>query len=190
MKNAVNKEINELAHLLGKISTNGYTSKLLEVSNVIVMALAGGHTILTAGNGGSAADADHFAAELAGKFEEATRRALPAVSLNTNTSILTAVANDFGFEQVFSRQLAALGHPGDVFVFFSTSGNSKNILEAVKQCKKTGIKTVGILGRDGGIVRKLCDFSLIVPSRRVPRIQEVHTLILHIICLLVDRHYC
>ena len=188
VKNELN-EIKELASLIHKMSTNVYLNKLSEISGIIVNALVGERKNLTAGNGGSAAEANHFAAELSGKFENMARRALPAASLNTNDSILTAVANDFGFEQVFSRQVAALGRPGDVFIGFSTSGNSKNIIEAVKQCKKADITTIGILGRDGGAAGNLCDFTLVVPSKRVPRIQEIHALIVHIICSSVDRYF-
>ena len=137
------------------------------------------------GNGGSAADAQHFAAELTGRFER-ERRAWPAVALTTDTSALTAIGNDYGFDHVFSRQLEALGRPGDLLIAISTSGNSRNVLQAVAHAKANGIATIGLLGRDGGQLAREVDHALVIPSERTARIQEMHILILHIWCEMLD----
>ena len=152
-------------------------------------ALRGGGKVLVMGNGGSAADAQHFAAELVGRFLR-ERRALPAIALTTDTSILTAVGNDYGFETVFSRQVEALARPGDVVIGISTSGNSPNVLRALQAARKIGCSTVGLLGRDGGQIAPLVDISLTVSSMDTPHIQEVHAMIVHILCDLVERQVC
>lgn len=144
-------------------------------------SITNGGKILFAGNGGSAADAQHFAAELVGRYKK-ERKGYPAIALTTDTSILTAWTNDYEYDTVFSRQIEALGKKGDVFVGISTSGNSKNIIKAVEEARKQGIKVVLFLGKDGGVLGKEGDVSLIVPSQNTPRIQEVHMLFLHSIC--------
>lgn len=151
-------------------------------------ALVGGHTVYFLGNGGSAADCQHLAAELVGRFQK-ERRALPAAALTTDTSILTAVGNDYGFEQVFARQVAALVRPGDVVVGLSTSGNSANVVNAVSQARKRGAVTVGLTGRGGGELARLCHICIRVPSDVTARIQEAHILIGHIVCALIDNEY-
>ncbi len=134
--------------------------------------------ILIAGNGGSAADAQHFAAELVGRFQ-VNRRALPCIALNTDTSNLTAIGNDFGFNEVFARQVEALGQPKDAFIGISTSGNSENIIAAVREAKKQGMTTIGLLGRDGGKLVTMVDHAVVVPHDVTARIQEAHIFILH-----------
>jgi D-sedoheptulose 7-phosphate isomerase len=151
----------------------------------IIKTYTNGDKILIAGNGGSAADAEHFAAELEGRYR-LERKALPAMALTTNTSTLTAIANDYGYDKVFSRQLEAYARKGDIFIGISTSGNSENIIEAMKYSKDNGIKTIGLLGRDGGKLRDLCDISIVVPSDNTPRIQESHIFIIHTVCELVE----
>src|SRR5687768_11329300 len=147
-----------------------------------------GRTAFFFGNGGSAADAQHFAAELMHRVEKG-RIGIPAIALNTDTSLLTALGNDEGFDQVFAKQLQTLARAGDLAVAISTSGNSKNILEALRTAKEKQCFTVGLLGNDGGKARELCDLSLIVPHTSTPRIQEVHEMILHLVCqLLENRH--
>ncbi|MCD6412770.1 MAG: SIS domain-containing protein [Elusimicrobia bacterium] len=141
--------------------------------------------IIVFGNGGSAADAQHFVAELACKFEK-VRKPLRAVALTTNTSMLTATSNDFGFEFVFSRQIEALACEGDVAVAISTSGNSENVLKAVAAAKKLGVRTVALTGGGGGKLKKICDIVIDVPSSRTSRIQEAHILILHSICEVIE----
>ena len=148
-------------------------------------ALAGGQRILLCGNGGSAADAQHIAAELVGRFVR-ERDALPAIALTTDTSALTAIGNDYGFDQVFARQLAALCVPGDVLVAISTSGNSPNVLAAVEAAHARGVRVVGLLGRDGGRLASRCDVSVVVPSTVTASIQECHIFIGHLWCAWLD----
>ena len=152
----------------------------------IVAALNAGNKILTLGNGGSAADAQHFAAEFVGRFLR-ERRALPAVALTTDTSLLTAVGNDFGFDQIFNRQIEALAQPGDVVIGISTSGNSANVALAMETAQQIGCKTIGLLGRDGGIIAPMSDIQLTVPVQETPHIQEAHITIIHLICDLVEQ---
>jgi len=153
---------------------------------VLIEAFKSGHKVLTMGNGGSAADAQHFAAELVGRFL-LERKALPAIALTTDTSILTAVGNDYGFDDVFKRQVEALVSPGDVLIGISTSGNSQNIKRALEVGKSSGAKTVGLLGRDGGEIGLMVDSNLTVPSDETPRIQEAHLFIIHMLCDLVEK---
>lgn len=141
-------------------------------------ALSGGGKILVAGNGGSAADAQHFAAELVGRFQR-NRRALPCIALTTDTSNLTAIGNDFGFREVFSRQVEALGRHGDVFVGISTSGHSENIVSAVREARGQGMFSLALLGRDGGVLASLADMAVVVPHPVTARIQEAHIFLLH-----------
>lgn len=156
---------------------------------VILSALRTGNKVLIMGNGGSAADAQHFAAEFVGRFLR-KRRALPAIALTTDTSLLTAVANDFGFDQVFKRQVEALGQPGDVVVGISTSGNSPNIVLAMDAARQNGCQTIGLLGRDGGAIAALVDLAVTVPVAETPYIQEAHITIIHLICDLVEQQLC
>lgn len=158
-------------------------------AQIIIKALKSGKKIMIAGNGGSAADSQHFAGELTCTFENPKRKALRAISLNTNASIMTAWANDFSFEGVFSRQVSALGEPGDVLFSITTSGNSGNVLEAMKAAKGIGIKNVLLSGKGGGKAAGLADFSIIVPSESTPRIQECHIFIIHEICRMIDKEF-
>jgi D-sedoheptulose 7-phosphate isomerase len=151
----------------------------------IVTALAAGGTVLVFGNGGSAADAQHVVAELVGRFVK-NRRAWPAVALTTDTSILTAVGNDFGFDQVFSRQIEALGRRGDVAIGITTSGDSPNVLRALEAAQARGLVTVALTGRSGGAAGRLADIHVNVPETVTARIQEAHTTMLHLMCELVD----
>ena len=152
---------------------------------LIVAAITNGHKVLLAGNGGSAADAQHIAAELSGRFVK-ERKALPGIALTVDTSALTAIANDYGYNHVFSRQVEALAQPGDLFIGISTSGNSQGILNAFEAAKKMGCKTLGLSGRDGGKMNGICDLNIVVPSDVTARIQEMHILIGHILCKAVD----
>lgn len=147
-----------------------------------------GGRILVAGNGGSAADAQHLAAELSGRYLK-ERKALAGIALTTDTSALTAIGNDYGFDFVFSRQVEALGRPGDLFIGISTSGNSPNIVKAVESAKHLGLKTLGLLGRDGGKLKGLVDDALVVPSSVTARIQEVHQMVYHFWCEALDAHF-
>ncbi len=146
-----------------------------------------GNKVLIAGNGGSAAEAQHFAAEIISGYKNFERKGYPAIALTTDSSILTAWSNDHDFHTLFARELEALGQVGDVFIGISTSGNSKNLIGAVKKAKDMGIQTICFLGRDGGKLREITDHSIIVPSHNTPRIQEVHMLLTHMICEEVEK---
>ena len=161
-------------------------SAIFEAGQIICDALQKSNKILVCGNGGSAGDAQHLAAELVGRFEM-ERRALPGIALTTDTSILTALGNDYGYDTVFARQIEGLGDKGDVFIGISTSGSSKNILIANETAKKKGLKTVGLLGRDGGSLASLADLSIVIPHNNTARIQEVHIFIIHFWASLVEK---
>ena len=154
--------------------------------NLLSNCLKENGTIFWCGNGGSASDSQHIAAELVGRFKK-ERRALRSVALTTNTSILTSVGNDYGFKEIFSRQLEALGSSGDVLVGISTSGNSENIIRAFKVAKNLGITTLALTGKDGGNLKTISDHYLIVTSESTARIQESHILIGHILCDLIEK---
>ena len=159
--------------------------QIQKVAKQCINAYRGGNKTLIAGNGGSAADAQHIAGEFVSKFYF-DRPALPSIALTTDTSILTAIGNDYGYEKIFSRQVEANGIKGDIFIGISTSGNSPNLIDAFKTCKSKGLFTVGLSGKAGGKMASLCDICLKVPSNETPRIQEAHILIGHIICFLVE----
>ena len=147
--------------------------------------LRAGHKVMLCGNGGSAADSQHIAAELVGRFVK-DRKALPAIALTTDTSALTSIGNDYGFEDVFARQVSALGRAGDCLVAISTSGNSRNVIRATETARAAGIHTIGLLGRDGGALRKLCEVPIVVPSTTTARIQEAHGFIGHTLCAIIE----
>jgi len=174
----------QIVHAL--IASDSLRAALAAAAAACAGRLAAGGKILLAGNGGSAADAQHVAGELVGRFAF-DRPGLPAVALTVDTSILTAVANDYGYEAVFARQVQALGAAGDVFIGYSTSGRSPNILRALAEARVRGLVTIGLCGADGGAMTALCDHLLAVPSRATPRIQEAHLLLGHVLCELVER---
>lgn len=164
------------------------TEVILKIAEVLANSLNAGGKLLLCGNGGSAADCQHLAAELIGRLGPGReRKALPAIALTTDSSNLTALGNDYGFHSIFSRQVTGLGHPGDTLIGISTSGNSQNVIEAVLEAKKLKIQTVGFLGGTGGSLRNLVDFPIIVPSSNVGRIQESHITIGHLICDVAER---
>jgi len=160
-------------------------SGIEDATRAITDAFRNKQKILLAGNGGSAADSQHIAGELVNRFYF-DRPGLPAIALTTDSSVLTAIGNDHGFSRVFARQIEALGNNGDVFVGISTSGNSPDIIEALKTCKEKKILTIGLTGLSGGLMKGMCDICICVPSEETPRIQEVHILIGHIICSIVE----
>ena len=161
---------------------------LLAQAEDMAERLRRGGRILVCGNGGSAADAQHLAAELSGRYLK-ERRALAGLALTTDTSALTAIGNDYGFDQVFSRQVEALGRPGDLLIGISTSGNSANVIRAAASAKELGVRTLGLLGRDGGKLKGLMDDALVVPSTVTARIQEVHQMIYHFWCEALDAEF-
>jgi len=159
--------------------------QITECALLMAAALRDGKKILLMGNGGSAADAQHFAAEMVGRFLR-ERRGLPAIALTTDTSILTAVGNDYGFDRIFSRQVEALAQPGDVVVGISTSGNSRNVLAAMTLAEELGCRTVGLLGQDGGVLAEAVSLAITVPVRETPHVQEAHITIIHMLCDLIE----
>lgn len=157
-----------------------------ETCNTLINCYKQGHRVYIMGNGGSAADAQHFAAELVGRYM-LERKGLPAVAFTTDTSILTAVGNDYGYDDIFRRQVEALVEKGDVIFGISTSGNSKNIYEALKLAKEKGATTIGFLGKTGGTCKQLCDIPIVIEYSRTPNIQETHEMIIHTICEIVEK---
>ena len=163
--------------------------KKIELFSIkLVETLKNGNRIYLMGNGGSAADCQHIAAELVGRFRN-KRKGLPAIALTTDTSILTAVANDYSFDKIFERQIEALANKGDLVIGISTSGNSMDVVKGILKAKEIGCYTVGLLGKNGGKLKNLVDLPIIVPSNNTPRIQECHILIGHIVCEIVDREF-
>ncbi|MDP9174012.1 MAG: D-sedoheptulose 7-phosphate isomerase [Planctomycetota bacterium] len=160
--------------------------KIQQVGQLLRDAFSSGHKMLTFGNGGSAADAQHFAEEMIGRFLR-TRRPLPAIALTTDGTAMTCISNDFGYEEVFSRQVEALAAPGDVVVGFSTSGNSPNVLKALRYAKQKSAITVALLGNTGGKIAPEVDHPIIVPAKITSHIQEMHIIIVHLLCEMVDR---
>jgi len=158
---------------------------VLRVVDLLAAAFRHGRRVLVFGNGGSASDAQHFAAEFVGRFQK-ERRAVAAIALTTDTSILTAIGNDYAFDRVFARQIEGLGESGDVAIGITTSGGSKNVVEALTMAKDRGLTTVAVTGRDGGEAGRIADVHLNVPDRSTARVQEVHRTLLHVICELVE----
>ncbi|HSA06722.1 MAG TPA: D-sedoheptulose 7-phosphate isomerase [Candidatus Gastranaerophilales bacterium] len=164
--------------------------ELIELAaNIIINAFKAGKKLLICGNGGSAADSQHIAAEMIGKFYRIDRPALPAIALSTNTSIITAIGNDFGYEKTFVRQVEALGQKDDVLLSISTSGNSENALEASKLAKQKGMKIISLTGDSGGMLKDISDITITIPSNNTPIIQNAHITICHIICELVENEF-
>ncbi len=161
------------------------TSSLIHLAEHLSKAFTNNKKLLICGNGGSAADAQHLAAEFVNRFQ-LERKPLPALALTTDTSIITSVANDYSYNEVFSKQINALGVQGDILLAISTSGRSENVLSAIRTAKKKGLYTVGFIGGDGGEMRRLVDLALVVKSDQTPRVQETHILAGHLICELVD----
>jgi D-sedoheptulose 7-phosphate isomerase len=184
LRNYAVQEIEESIAVKVELARN-YCDKIVEAAFLILKRLGAGGKLIVFGNGGSAADAQHIAAEFVGRYRT-ERTALSAIALTTDSSCLTAISNDFGFENVFSRQLEAIGKPEDVVLAISTSGNSPNVLRAAALAKKFGMATVGLSGRSGGALRDCVDLCLTVPADSTPRIQEAHALIIHIISGIVE----
>ncbi|WP_346353554.1 D-sedoheptulose 7-phosphate isomerase [Azotosporobacter soli] len=183
MKNLLDAAFDEHQQTIDRLRRQ--SDLILQIAQVWRVALKNGNKILFCGNGGSAADCQHLAAELVGRFVK-ERKGLPGIALTTDTSILTAVGNDYGFDRVFSRQVEALGRPGDVLVGISTSGNSPNVLAAMAEAKKQGMITVGFSGGTGGKLNGAADVCLVVEAATTARVQEGHILVGHLLCQLCD----
>ena len=182
----ISREIEETHRLVSALMVDTvFQSQIATCADLCIASLKAGGKILLAGNGGSAADAQHIAGELVSRFVF-DRPGLPAIALTTDTSILTAIGNDYGYEKLFSRQLQALGNSGDIFVAYSTSGQSPNILRALEEAKMRSLRSIGLTGNRGGAMVSLCDICLEVPSAITPKIQEGHLIIGHILCGLIE----
>jgi D-sedoheptulose 7-phosphate isomerase len=180
----INNQIVESANTINDVSE---ISQVIEKTiNVIIKCLQNKNKIILCGNGGSAADSQHIAAEFIGRFN-LERESLPAISLTTDTSIITSIGNDYSFDEIFSRQCESLVLHGDIVIGISTSGNSQNVINALKKSKLKGATTIGVLGNDGGEIKKLVDISMTINSSKTPRIQEAHRTIFHIICDIVEK---
>ncbi|MBI4975661.1 D-sedoheptulose 7-phosphate isomerase [Candidatus Peregrinibacteria bacterium] len=183
----IQKIINESIETKENLNKKILKNILLSV-NKYISCVKNKKKILICGNGGSAADSQHFAAELVSKFK-LERNGLPAISLTSNTSTITAVGNDYSFDRIFARQIEAIGQKGDILFIISTSGNSENIIKAIKTAKTLGIYIIGLTGKSGGKMANTCDILLQVPSENTPRIQECHIMIIHIICELIEKAF-
>lgn len=183
--NSFLREIFESHIDVTKMTLSTISSKILLGCDIINQVLANGNKIILFGNGGSAADAQHIAAEFTGRFLK-ERKGLPAIALTTDSSALTAIGNDYGFEYIFSRQVEALALPGDLIIGISTSGNSMNVINGLKTAKSIGCKTICLTGNSGGKMNEICDINIIIPSIVTARIQEMHILIGHIFCAYID----
>lgn len=172
-------------HLALFRTLSGLAESTDHVADAIAQALRNGNKLLLCGNGGSAADSQHLAAEFTGRFVK-DRRPLAALALSTDGSALTCIANDYSYDEVFARQLLGIGRPGDCLLSISTSGNSRNVIRAVEAARSVGIRTMGLLGHDGGRVRMMCDLAIVVPSTVTARIQEAHIFIGHTLCAMVE----
>lgn len=183
----INDYINEHNRVLGVFQSAALSDVWNQSAEVLLNVLRRGNKILIAGNGGSAADAQHFAAEIVGRFR-LDRPGYPAIALTTDSSILTAIGNDYGFDKIFSRQIEALAEVGDCFVGITTSGNSENIINAFTAAKEIGVTTILLSGNDGGKAKNSADISLVVPSNETSHIQEMHLILYHAWCLSLDKN--
>jgi D-sedoheptulose 7-phosphate isomerase len=189
MRDLVREQLGNSLAVMQKVRDDAQLiAALSDAAAATARALLAGHKLLVAGNGGSAADAQHLVAEFVSRLT-IDRPALRAVALTTDSSILTAVGNDYGYEHVFERQIEALGQPGDIFLGISTSGQSPNVLRALELCRKSKITTIGFSGRNGGKMAPLCEYNVIVPSSVTQHIQECHLALEHIFCMIVERCY-
>jgi len=184
MKNTILKELNAHKETTEKV-INSLQNDIELACKLVVETIKSGNKILLFGNGGSAADAQHIAAEFTGRYKT-ERKALPAIALTTDTSAITAIANDYGYDRVFDRQVKALANKGDLLIGISTSGNSTNVLRGFEIGKELGCKTIGLTGKNGGKFSVSCNLNIVVPSNDTARIQEMHILIGHIICQVID----
>jgi len=182
---SVSLEVQLQEHLALFRSLSGLAEPTERVAETIVQTLRNGNKLMLCGNGGSAADSLHLAAEFTGRFVK-DRKPLAALALSTDSPALTCIANDYTFDEIFSRQVLALGRPGDCLLAISTSGNSRNVIRAVEAARSIGVRTIGLLGREGGLLRGMCDLVIVVPSPTTARIQEAHIFIGHTLCAMVE----
>ncbi len=185
MRKEIERIIRESIEVKKLLLDTGSINKILKIAEEIILSFKNNGKVIVFGNGGSAADAQHMVSELVGRFKK-ERKPLPAISLTVNTSSITAISNDYSYDESFRRQLEALAGTNDIAIAISTSGNASNVIAAVKQAKEMKLKTIALTGKDGGKLSRIADISLIVPSGDTPRIQEAHILIIHILCELIE----
>ena len=194
MESSINREsitnsFDELSYLLELVKKDkDFLNEIIKIVSTIVESLKEGKKILFMGNGGSAGDSQHMAAEFICRFIK-DRQSIPGLALTTDSSVLTAISNDYGYEKIFSRQIEGLGKKFDTVIAFSTSGNSKNIILGLQKARELGLNTIGLTGKSGGEMSKYCDYILKIPSLQTPRIQELHILIGHIICEATEKSF-
>lgn len=186
MKDIIQSEFNE--HINTAKLLHNLTNEVEKCAKLCIDSLKEGGKILIFGNGGSAADAQHLAAELVGRYK-AERKGIPAIAITTDSSSITSIGNDFGFQNIFSRQVEALANEGDIAIGISTSGNSRNIIDALIHASKLNCKTIGFCGQDPGAMADICNVTLNAPSSDTPRIQEIHIVFVHTICHLIDQEF-
>lgn len=187
MKIKISSILMEASNLFSQLENDDiFKENIISISIEIIKSLKSGNKVLFFGNGGSAADSQHMAGEFVSKFKF-NRKSMPAIALTTDSSIITSISNDFGYEKIFSKQIEGLGNKSDIAFAFSTSGNSKNVLEGLKKAKEQGLRTIGLTGLNGGLMKNFCDYIIKIPSSDVPRIQEGHLLVGHIICEIVEK---
>ena len=187
IREVITEQINDSIDTKKRIIESEELLKIIEsASDEIIKCYKGGHTLLLCGNGGSAGDAQHIAGEMVARFR-IERKALSAIAFNTNSSVVTAIGNDYEYNKIFERQVEAFGHEGDVLIAISTSGGSESVVRAINKAKEMNIKTVSLLGKDGGACKSISDYAIVVPSDDTPRIQESHIMVGHIICDIVER---
>ncbi|MFC1559864.1 SIS domain-containing protein [Candidatus Margulisiibacteriota bacterium] len=185
MKNDITKEIQESISVQEKVLAS-LVDDIERAAQLIISAYKDGKKLLIFGNGGSAADSQHMAAELIGRYKK-ERKSFPALALSVDTSIITAIGNDYGFETIFTKQIEGLGNTGDIAFGISTSGGSRNVVDGIKHAKNKGLQTIGLLGCGGGEIKSLVDVAITVPSDDTPRIQESHQVIIHVLCSLIEK---
>jgi D-sedoheptulose 7-phosphate isomerase len=182
------KEIKNHIELVRNVFSYSFFENLIKISEIIVECIKNGNKILLCGNGGSAADCQHFAGEMINRFKR-ERRPLPFISLTTDTSILTSIGNDYSFEEIFSKQVKAIGNERDILVCFSTSGESKNIIKAADIAKKKKMKVISFTGKTPNTLEKISDFVISVPSKETEKVQQIHLIIYHLLCYLIEEEF-
>jgi D-sedoheptulose 7-phosphate isomerase len=182
------KELESYIQLLNEVFTSDFLEKIVEISDFIVRSIKNGSKVLLCGNGGSAADCQHFAGEMVNRFKK-ERGPLPFISLTTDTSILTSIGNDYKFDYIFSKQVSGIGKENDILICFSTSGESKNIIEAAKMAKENKMKIISLTGKTPNTLEKFSDFIISVPSKETEKIQEVHSVVYHLLSLLIELEF-
>ncbi|MFN4226988.1 MAG: SIS domain-containing protein [Candidatus Ratteibacteria bacterium] len=182
------KEVKDHLELVNSVFSNQFNENLIKISEIIVECIKNGNKILLCGNGGSSADCQHFAGEMVNKFKK-EREPLPFISLTTDSSVLTSIANDYSFDEVFSKQVRAIGKENDILICFSTSGESKNVIKAANIAKQKKIKVISITGKTPNTLEKISDFIIAVPSKETYKVQQVHLIIYHLLCFLIEEEF-